>query len=185
MNKLTNFSVITNLAYVILGIVLFQKGILPGVAISAVCLGFGSAYLHYKETRFSAYFDWIGMYLTFGNLASVAVLGGSLHSLALGMILGLACSIIDIASKGRIRIKNLVAISVVLIAGLLINKPLSALLVVSNVFAIAFVPWEIAGGRYDEPNSGYEIYHGFWHILTAYAIYVTAIIVNGNLDSIL
>lgn len=181
LKRLSQFDVITNIAYILVGLVLYTKSVGWWIPTTCVLLGIGSGILHYYKHRWSAYFDWGGMYAVFGGLAGFSWITNPAGATAIGMLLFLSALLIDIISHSKVRKPNLIAISAIMLIGIIVNFSLASALLVGWGFTIAFVPWAMAGGAYKTPNEHYELYHGFWHLLTSEAIYATVLILTKNL----
>lgn len=170
---LSDLDVNTNIFYGFLSGAAFLAG-LPFLGIlSPLLLMIGSAVHHYYGTRFTAYLDWIPIYMVFAFLLSYSLF--PLPQAAAGwMIIVMISSYLDIATKGESRKIAVGVIGAGLLATVAFKWGFDPLMKTSFQFALAFIPWKIGEDirsvKQKETNK-YRMYHGMWHILTAYAIW--------------
>lgn len=161
--------VITNLFYIFAGIFLFSTHTPPEIAISCILLGIGSGIHHGIGSRFTAYLDWIPIYMVFGFLLAHTVFNGA-AALIVGAVIIKGSVVADIATKGDSRKKAVALIGLSLLTAIAFKLGLDAFLHISTIFGIAFLPWKIAEDAKHVDHPQYKLLHGIWHIVTSYGI---------------
>lgn len=170
--KILKSDVITNIFYIFLGVVAYMSNLPFLIYISPIVLGIGSGVYHYFSTRLTAYFDWIPIYMVFNSLLAYTVMSGD-FAIFLWGILTLLAATLDIATRGEIRKFILGVIGIGLLTGIVVTKGFDPFLYIAFLYSVAFVPWKLGGdiNVMKVSTSRYALYHGFWHIITTYAIW--------------